>query len=264
MKKAAGIVYAKAYSKIWTQCMPIICMHGIGGDSSSFRPQLEKLSDDYPMISWNMPGYGGSERLENPTFPKLAERLIAFLDALSIDKAHLCGQSIGGMVAMETACLYPDRVASLALVGTTSAFGGRDDSFKDRFIAARLKPLDAGKTIAELAESFVTDITGPVAGPEAIASAKASMAAVPEETYRDIIRCLTTFNRRNDIEDFDLPVCLIAGEHDQNAPAKTMASMAAKIKGSEYHEVKGAGHLINLEAGEETNAILRAFYGRLG
>jgi 3-oxoadipate enol-lactonase len=165
------------------------------------------------------------------------------------------------MVAMEVAATYPDRVASLALIGTTPAFGGRDDSFKDQFVAARLKPLDQGKTLGELAESFVHDITGPIAGPEAIAAAKASMAAVPEATYRDIIRCLVTFNRRDDIAAFKMPVCLIAGEHDQNAPARTMARMAEKISGSEYHEIKGAGHLINLEAGAETNAILRAFYG---
>lgn len=263
MKKAAGIVYAEAYGNVCTERMPIVCMHGIGGDTSSFAPQLEKLSEDYRVIAWNMPGYGGSDRLEEPTFPKLARRLIDFLDALKIDKAHLCGQSIGGMVAMEVAALFPDRVASLVLIGTTSAFGGRDDSFRDQFIAARLKPLDAGMTIAELAESFVPEITGPIDDEATVELATASMAAVPEQTYRDIIRCLTTFNRRSDIKNFKMPVCLISGEHDRNAPAKTMASMATKIESSEYHEIKGAGHLINLEAGEETNTILREFYGRL-
>lgn len=257
MKRAAGIVYDERGAGV-----PILCMHGIGGDTGSFGPQLEGLSDAYRVIAWNMPGYGGSDRLEAPTFPGLAARLIEFLDALGIGRAHLCGQSIGGMVAMETASLFPDRVASLVLIGTTSAFGGRDDSFKDAFIAARLGQLDAGKTLPELAESFVHEITGPIASAAALEAARASMAAVPEATYRDIIRCLTTFNRRDDIANFTMPVCLIAGEHDRNAPAKTMAKMAEKIPGAEYHEIKGAGHLINLEAGEETNAILRAFYGR--
>ena len=88
------------------------------------------------------------------------------------------------------------------------------------------------------------------------------MAAVPESTYRDIIRCLVTFNRRTDIENFTMPTCLIAGEHDQNAPSKTMARMAEKIPNAEYHEISGAGHLINLEAGQESNQILHAFYGK--
>ena len=86
------------------------------------------------------------------------------------------------------------------------------------------------------------------------------MAAVPEASYRDIIRCLVTFNRRDDIANITTPTCLIAGSHDQNAPAKTMARMAEKMPAAEYHLVEGAGHLINLEAGAQTNAILREFY----
>lgn len=258
MKTAAGITYDER----GTGDIPILCLHGIGGDTTSFQPQLEGLSGNR-VIAWNMPGYGGSDPIPDVTFPALADKLRDFLNALNLPKAHLMGQSIGGMVAMEMAFTHPQYVASLALIGTTPAFGGRDESFKDQFIAARLKPLDAGHTIADLAASFVPEITGPIASAETITAATKSMAAVPEQTYRDIIRCLVTFNRRADIEHLKIPTCLIAGEHDQNAPARTMARMAEKIQDAEYHEIKGAGHLINLEAATETNAILNDFYGRI-
>lgn len=258
MKHIAGITY----NERGKGDTPIICLHGIGGDTSSFQPQLDGLSDLHRVIAWNMPGYGGSTALTPPTFPALADALKEFLDALGIARAHLCGQSIGGMVAMEMAATYPEYIASMALIGTTPSFGGRDNSFRDQFIAARLKPLDTGKTLAELAATFVAEITGPIATPAVIKSAQASMAAVPQATYRDIIRCLTTFNRREDIAAFAMPVCLISGEHDQNAPAKTMARMAEKIPRAEYHNILGAGHLINLEAGDKTNAILTEFYRR--
>ena len=127
MNQAAGIRYQEA----GTGSTPIVCLHGIGGDAASFQPQLDDLADSYRIISWNMPGYGGSVSLEHPTFPKLATALRDFLDTLNIDQAHLCGQSIGGMIAMEMAYLFPERVASLVLIGTTSAFGGRDESFKE-------------------------------------------------------------------------------------------------------------------------------------
>ena len=257
MKQAAGIIYTeKGQGRL-----PIVCLHGIGGNAHSFDPQLEGLSDTHRILAWNMSGYGGSEPIADPTFPKLAAKLRDFIDALNIKKVHLCGQSIGGMLAMETACLFPERVQTLVLIATTSAFGGRDDSFKDAFVAARLKPLDEGKTICELAQEFIPEITGPIASARAIESAIASMAKVPEDTYRKIIRCLVTFDRREDIGDFCFPTCLISGEYDQNAPTKTMARMSAKIPGAEFHEIKGAGHLVNLEAGEETNQILRKFYG---
>jgi 3-oxoadipate enol-lactonase len=254
VKRAAGINYAARGQG----SIPVICLHGIGGDTSSFQPQLDGLKGH--IIAWNMPGYGGSDPLPDLTFPALAIKLREFLEVLGFKHVHLCGQSIGGMLALEMAFSFPDYVASLALIGTTAAFGGRDDAFKDKFIAARLGPLDAGRKISELAREFVPEIVGPIATEETLATATKSMAAVPDETYRAIIRCLVTFNRRADIETLRIPTCLIAGEHDQNAPARTMARMADKISGSQYHEIAGAGHLINLEAGGQTNAILNNFY----
>ena len=164
---------------------------------------------------------------------------------------------------METACLFPGKVASLALIATTSAFGGRDDSFKDAFIAARLKPLDNGVSLRDLAKEFVPQITGSGAVPDAVSAAISTMEAVPPDTYRDIIRCLVTFDRRADIAGLTLPVCLISGAQDQNAPPKTMARMAERFPNARYAEIPDVGHLVNLEAPQQTNAILSDFYESL-
>ena len=90
------------------------------------------------------------------------------------------------------------------------------------------------------------------------------MSAVPPDTYRAIIQCLVTFNRRADIANLPMPCCLIAGEVDQNAPAKTMARMAETIPGAAFHVIKGAGHLINLEAGPHCNTIISDFLAEHG
>ena len=89
------------------------------------------------------------------------------------------------------------------------------------------------------------------------------MANVPEPVWRDILACLTTFNRREETGKLTMPACLIAGTEDRNAPAKTMEKMAAAMPDAEYHLIEGAGHMINQEAPERVNAILSAFYGRL-
>ncbi|MEM1048213.1 MAG: alpha/beta hydrolase [Pseudomonadota bacterium] len=258
MKRAADIVYDEA-GPITGRAEPILCLHGIGGDTGSFGPQLTGLSDTYRVLSWAMPGYGGSAPLAETTFETLSAAAIRLMDALEIGKAHLAGQSIGGMIAQDMALRYPDRVASLILIGTTPSFGGRDDTFKTEFLDARLKPLDAGLTMPELAERFVPEIVGPIADAAAIASATRSMAAVPVETYRTIMRCLVTFNRRDDLGDIARPCCLIAGSHDKNAPPRTMEKMAARLPDAVYHLIDGAGHLINLEAPDACNALIRDF-----
>ena len=255
MKEVAGIRYAEA-----GQGTPVLLfLHGIGGDAESFRPQLDGLSRKRTVMAWNMPGYGGSEPLDDLTFGALADRLAVFLDGLAIDSLHLAGQSIGGMIATEFALRHPDRVKSLILMATTSAFGGRDDCFSREFLKARLEPLENGRTMSDLAREFVPQIMGPSAGREAVNSAIGSMGRVGSEAYRKVISCLVTFDRRNDMETLSCPVCLIAGSEDRNAPARTMERMAAKIVGSEFHVIEGAGHLVNLEAPVETNAIIEKF-----
>jgi pimeloyl-ACP methyl ester carboxylesterase len=255
VKETAGIRFAEAGQGM----PPLLFLHGIGGDTESFRPQLDGLSAKRRVIAWNMPGYGGSQPLADMTFGALANRLADFLDGLGIDSLHLAGQSIGGMIAIEFALRYPHRVKSLVLIATTSAFGGRDDSFRTEFLKARLAPLENGRTMPELTEEFVPQIVGPKAGPEAVASAVGSMGRVKPDSYRQVIACLVTFDRRDDIGHLSCPVCLIAGSQDSNAPARTMERMAGKIAGSEFHVVEGAGHLVNLEAPDETNAIIENF-----
>lgn len=237
----------------------LICLHGIGGDDASFLPQSIGLSDKYRVIAWNMPGYAGSQALEEQTFETLSHALSNFLLALDLGPVHLVGQSIGGMVAQEFAHRYPERVKSLVLVATTSVFGGRDESFKQAFLQARLKPLDEGKSMSELATETVPIITGSKVTEAVSRAAVNSMSVVPVNTYREILKCLVTFNRREELVNIQCPVCLIAGSEDTNAPAATMKKMSGKIANSEYHELQGGGHLVNIEMSEDTNRIIRHF-----
>ncbi len=255
MSRAAGINYAECGA----DGIALICLHGIGGDAESFRPQLDALGAERRVISWNMPGYGGSERLPETGFEQLAAALLRFMDELGIQRAHLCGQSIGGMIAQEFAIRYPARVVSLLLIATSAAFGGRDERFKQRFLQARLAPLDAGAKMPELARRFVPEIVGSAAGADAIASAIRSMAAVPQASYRAIMACLITFNRRDHLAAIRQPACLIAGSEDHNAPAPTMQKMAAKMPAARFHEIAGAGHLVNLECPARCNALIAGF-----
>lgn len=238
----------------------VICLHGIGGDCHSFAPQFNALSTEYRLIAWNMPGYGRSSLLPTTRFDQLAAALLALLDQLQIRSATLVGHSIGGMIAQEFALRYPERVHALSLLATTSAFGSRDDSFKQRFLAARLEPLDAGKSMAELAAQFVPQLLGSNPSPEVYESALRSMQAIPETSYRAVLACLTTFDRYCDSRLLGMPVCLLAGEQDQIAPAATMRKMADKIPDAQFNLLAGVGHLVNLEAAAACNEILLRFF----
>ena len=239
--------------------LPLICLHGIGGDASSFMPQLQGLKTGRRVLSWDMPGYGGSAPLAEMDFASLCDRLCDALDALEIGQVVIAGQSIGGMVAQEMAIRHPGRVAGLVLIATVPAFGGRDDSFKHSFLAARLAPLDRGVTMAALAEEAIPAVLGKAADEAMRRDAVAAMAGIPESGYRQVLQTLVTFNRREDQHRITCPCCLIAGGEDDNSPARVMAKMAEKLADATFHVVETAGHLVNSEAAGECNAVIDRF-----
>lgn len=235
---------------------PLILMHGIGAGASMFALLEQALAGRVPTFAWNMPGYEGAPAEQDITFKRLSDLVVQVMDQRGIGKGDLLGHSIGGMIAQEVAARHPDRVRSLILSGTTSFFGSRDGSFQKAFLEARLAPLDAGQTMPELAEEFVPQLLGDDPHPEAGPRAKAGLSALPQSTYREALKCLVTFNRRDDLARIAVPTLLIAGEKDTNAPLKTMRKMAETIPGSKIVELAGVGHLAPLERpGEVADAV---------
>ena len=207
-----------------------------------------------------MPGYGGSPALEPMTFGALAGSLAGLLDRLALDRVHLVGHSMGGMVAQEFAATRPDCVRTLVLSATSPAFGRPDGDFQKRFVEARIAPLDNGMTMDDLADEMVQTMLGPDADGAAIA--RRSMAGVPEATYRAAIACLVTFDRRDALAGYEMPVLVLAGETDTNAPAPMMEKMAGRIPGADYVCMAGTGHLGNLENPATFNEAVGAFLAR--
>jgi len=85
------------------------------------------------------------------------------------------------------------------------------------------------------------------------------MKQVPAETYRAAMRCLVTFDRRDNLPRIAVPTLLIAGEKDANAPATMMQKMSTYINEAQYQCIAGAGHLANLEQPGQFNQIVRSF-----
>ncbi len=176
----------------------------------------------------------------------------------------LLGHSMGGMVAQEVVARRPDLVNRLILCGTSPSFGKPDGDWQRDFIASRTAPLDAGQTMAELAATLVPRMIGPGSLPEGVALATHCMAQVHPATYRRALQALVSFDRRANLADIHVPTLLVAGEHDHNAPPSVMQKMAEQIARGRYVEMRGIGHLQNLEAPEEFDALVLDFLANPG
>lgn len=238
----------------------VLMLHGIGGGHLAFAPQVETFaSAGYRAVAWDMPGYGHSAPIEPYTFKGLAQSCVQLIESLKVDQVVLLGHSMGGMVAQEVVARRPDLVSRLILCGTSPAFGKPDGDWQREFIAQRTAPLDAGKSMAELAETLVPQMIGPGSLPEGVRLATVCMGQVPAATYRRALECIVTFDRRSSLANIHVPTLLVAGEHDRNAPPSVMKKMAEGIANSTYIEMKGIGHLQNLEAPDDFDGLVLNF-----
>jgi len=248
-----------AYVATGTGRETIVLLHGLGGSHEVWQPQMGAFPG-LRTLAWDMPGYGQSASLPEMTFTALGHALEALLNELGIRNVHLVGHSMGGMVALEYAATHPDRIASLALSATSAAFGTSNGTWQRQFVSARLAPLDAGQTMADLAPSLVAGMIGESADPAGVAIAEQIMSAVPEDTYRAAIACLVGFDKRAALAAIQAPTLLIAGSSDKVAPPAMMERMAARMPSARYRVIENAGHLMNLEQPAAFNAALAAFY----
>jgi pimeloyl-ACP methyl ester carboxylesterase len=248
-----------AYAAAGAGPRTVLFLHGIGGNRDSFIDDLPRLANAWRALTWDMPGYGPSPPVTPLTFEALAQAVVAVLDAARAEKAVLVGHSLGGMIAQETAARFPQRVSGLVLFATSAAFGGKDDTFKNEFLARRLAPLDAGKSMPEIAEELTKGLFGPNPPEAARRRAITSMGAIPAAAYRAALECIVTFNRTDDLARITCPTLLLAAEHDHLAPPKTMERMARRIPGAACRCIAGAGHLANFEQPAAFARILDEF-----
>ena len=98
---------------------PILLLHGALVCMAMWRPQIESFSASYQVITCDLPAHGETpDVLGEYTVAKLCEFVIRLLDSVGADRVHICGHSLGGMVAQEIAVAHSDRVQKLILAET--------------------------------------------------------------------------------------------------------------------------------------------------
>jgi pimeloyl-ACP methyl ester carboxylesterase len=104
---------------------PLVLLHGFLCDSRVWRTQIDDLSDDFDVITWDAPGCGrSSDPGEEFTMADYADCLAAFLERLGVRDAHVCGLSWGGMCALDFYRRFPGRVRSLILADCYAGWSG--------------------------------------------------------------------------------------------------------------------------------------------
>jgi len=242
----------------------IIFLHGVGSGKEGFDHQIEPIvSNGWRFVAIDAPGFGTTPLPTEPGFQPHVDAVLEVLEDLQIRSAVICGHSLGGMTAQEVMAVAPDKVDGLILSATSPAFGRPDGEFQKKFLQDRFAPFDNGMSMPEFAKMFAPNLVGPNPTAGAIENIEVVMKTVSIKAYRRAMQTITSFDRRANLANINVPTLLIAGEFDRNSPAPMMQKMASKITTSEFVELARTGHMAPIENPEGFNRQLIDFIKRV-
>ena len=242
-------------------------LHGVGSTRDVWDEQLAALSDRFRCIAVEYRGYGESETpppqslgqgADDPqsiTRTTYARDAFAVLDACGVERAHFCGLSLGGVVALECYASRANRVLSLALADTFAYYPGGLETIGERV-----------RGIAKLGiERFAASRAGAILAPHAssskIARAHKQMASIRLDVYLASTRATWTGDYRALLPQIKVPVLVLWGEHDHAiAPRALSEEICENVPDCRgLITVPDAGHVSNFDNPAAFNEALRRF-----
>lgn len=232
---------------------PILFLHGVGSDKNVWAAQLDHFGRQRRAVALSYPGYGSSTFVEDATRDDYAAAVVATMDALTIDRAHICGLSLGGIVAIALHSLSPERCASLIIADSFAAHPDGQGMYERSENASRTMGMRA------LAEARAGVLLGSAAGPAIHRSVIDTMSAIDPAAYVLGARAVWLADQRDRAQAIDVPTLVLVGDEDVITPPALSEELAALIPGSKLQLIAGAGHLANLEQPLAFNAAIDRF-----
>lgn len=230
----------------------IVFLHGVGSDKSVWHPQLEHFSSERRAIAFDYPGYGDSDAApEDTTRDDYALAIISAMHELGVDRAHICGLSLGGVVAIAIHHAAPGRCASLILADTFAVHpDGR---------AVYERSLAASSDLRGAAEARVDVLLAQPAIPAVRSQVVETMARIDPAAYRIGAQAVWLADQRERAQDIEVPTLVLVGSQDLVTPAELSSELVDLVPDARMQVISGAGHLTNLENPAEFNAIVEQF-----
>ncbi len=248
------------YDDVGDGNIPIIFLHGFPFNKSMWHGQMEFLKFQHRLIALDIRGFGKSTDEDSElSIDLFAEDLIAFMDALSIEQAIICGLSMGGFIALNAVKRFPHRFVSLILCDTQCV--ADTPTIKEK----RYKTIEEikEKGVKEFNDGFIKSVFHE----DSILNKKELVETLRRVVYGNtqhiITMGLTALAERSEtcfsLGDIKIPTLIICGREDEVTPLEQSVHMHENIKYSILYVLDHSGHVSNLEQPHEFNKHLLHF-----
>ena len=244
---------------------PVLMIMGWGGDHTAWAFQLPALSQRYRVIALDNRGAGQSAQPDTPyTIPGMGDDAVGLLDALGVRRAHVCGASMGGMIAQEITLRHAERVLTLQLHCTLARFDAYGaltvDSIlrvkargdREEFARAMLPWILCRRTAADKPELVQALVQRAIDNPY-----PTSYTGLRRQA--DAIRGHDTLDRLATIRQ---PVLVTVGADDILVPPAFSREIHARLPHAELVVLPDAGHLHFIEQAETFNRVVLEFLAK--
>lgn len=240
---------------------PIVLVHGFPFSHEMWSPQIASLEKELRVVAYDVRGHGRSDVGDGQyTLELFVDDLVGLLDHLKIQKAVLCGLSMGGYIVLRAIERNPERCLALVLCDTSSQADSNEAKLRR---AASIKAIKR-EGVKPFADAFLESAFALKARND---KARLLMEEIIESNSPSgICGTLLALAGRTDttatLPTIKVPTLILVGELDRITPPALSQRMHDEIPSSELHIVANAGHLSNLENPAHFNECLLDFLNK--
>lgn len=237
----------------------VLLLNTLGGTLEMWDRQLPALAERFLVIRSDTRGHGESPVPPGPyEIDDLVDDAVAILDNLDLERAHVAGVSLGGMVAMRLAARNPERVDRLALL-CTSAHMGPPETWAERAATVRAKGTAA---IADMVVSRWLTEAHQIAEPGTVRYLREMIAGTPADGYAGCCDAIREMDLREDLASIKAPTLVVSGADDPSTPPEHQQLIADGIVAARLISIPKCAHLSPVDQPESVNdALLQHFSG---
>lgn len=241
---------------------PIVLIHGFAGSKQYWDKIIPQLANDFRVIALDLPGHGksGMEKVRY-SIEEMAGIVKELVDQLELDKVTLFGHSLGGYITLAFAEFYPQYLTGFSLVHSTSNPDSEQAKEARETNAKKIQDEGAGPFIQGLAKKLFSPENTEVNAKEIEETVKIGMMTTEDGFVSALLAMKNRPDRKQVLEETELPVLLVAGEQDQIIPAeKTFIVSRPNI---EKKVISNAGHMSMYEQPEELVKVMNDFLEKI-
>lgn len=238
--------------------LPLAFVNSLGTDLRIWDGVIAHLSGSHPLVRHDLRGHGLSDAPPGPyTIADHAEDLVGLLDYLQIDEVVLVGISVGGMIALDTAARYPNRVKALVLCNTAAKIGTAE-YWDERIQALQEQGME------QMAQSIVPRWFAsqyPEQRPGDYQGYLNMFSRMPLAGYTATCAALGAADLRPSLPNIGCKALVLGGAQDLSTPPELVRGLAQDLPEARFALIKNAGHLTCSEQPQAVAAHIDNFSG---